>query len=177
MASKPRVLVLGGCGFVGRNFVTFLVQNDLASKIRVADKVRFPSRAHALMERLSTAAAKGDAGHGVHGARPRSGIPEPARRVQAGKPNERRLGRQGANLLCIALSAFVRKRAEIDALARMRTSKRTRTTHDARRTHERQNAWAQGCVPASVSVRVFFFRWNHVRVISIGTHDAEGLMS
>ncbi len=156
MASKPRVLVLGGCGFVGRNFVTFLVQNDLASKIRVADKVRFPSRAHALMGRLSTAAAKGDAGHGVHGARPRSGIPEPARRVQAGKPNERRLGRQGANLLCIALSAFVRKRAEIDALARMRTSKRTRrrtrTTHA--RTPKRMGAGLRACI--SICARVFF---------------------
>ena len=175
MASKPRVLVLGGCGFVGRNFVTFLVQNDLASKIRVADKVRFPSRAHALMERFSTAAAKGDAGHGVHGARPRSGIPEPARRVQAGKPNERRLGRQGANLLCIALSAFVRKRAEIDALARMRTSKRTRTTHDAR-TNAKTYGRRVACACISICARVFF-RWNHVRVISIGTHDAEGLMS
>jgi len=37
--SKPRVLVLGGCGFIGRNFVQFLVEKDLASKIRVADKV------------------------------------------------------------------------------------------------------------------------------------------
>ncbi|XP_072173977.1 dTDP-4-dehydro-6-deoxy-D-allose reductase-like [Diadema setosum] len=35
---KPRVLVLGGCGFIGRNFVHYLVSNDLASKIRVADK-------------------------------------------------------------------------------------------------------------------------------------------
>jgi nucleoside-diphosphate-sugar epimerase len=37
--SKPRVLVLGGTGFIGRNFVQFLVEGDLASKIRVADKM------------------------------------------------------------------------------------------------------------------------------------------
>nr|XP_022309667.1 uncharacterized protein LOC111115277 isoform X1 [Crassostrea virginica]XP_022309668.1 uncharacterized protein LOC111115277 isoform X2 [Crassostrea virginica]XP_022309669.1 uncharacterized protein LOC111115277 isoform X3 [Crassostrea virginica] len=36
---KPRVLVLGGTGFIGRNLVTFLVENNLASKVRVADKV------------------------------------------------------------------------------------------------------------------------------------------
>jgi nucleoside-diphosphate-sugar epimerase len=30
---------LGGCGFVGRNLVQFLVEKDLCSKIRVADKV------------------------------------------------------------------------------------------------------------------------------------------
>jgi len=37
--SKPRVLVLGGTGFVGRNFVQYLVEKDLTSKIRVADKM------------------------------------------------------------------------------------------------------------------------------------------
>lgn len=37
--SKPRVLVLGAVGFIGRNFVTFLVENDLCSKIRIVDKV------------------------------------------------------------------------------------------------------------------------------------------
>jgi len=37
--SKPRVLVLGGAGFVGRNLVQYLVENDLVSKVRVADKV------------------------------------------------------------------------------------------------------------------------------------------
>ena len=37
--SKPRVLVLGGVGFIGRNFVTYLIENDLASKVRVVDKV------------------------------------------------------------------------------------------------------------------------------------------
>lgn len=38
MATKPNVLVLGGLGFIGRNFVEYLVDNDLAGKIRVADK-------------------------------------------------------------------------------------------------------------------------------------------
>ena len=49
--SKPRVLLLGGMGFIGRNLVKYLVENvrngvacktifqDLTSKIRVADKV------------------------------------------------------------------------------------------------------------------------------------------
>lgn len=37
--SKPRVLVLGGVGFIGRNVVAHLVANDIASAIRVADKV------------------------------------------------------------------------------------------------------------------------------------------
>jgi len=36
--SKKSVLVLGGCGFIGRNFVKYLVEHKLASKIRVADK-------------------------------------------------------------------------------------------------------------------------------------------
>jgi len=39
MASGPRVLVLGGVGFVGRNLVSYLAKNKLASKITVADKV------------------------------------------------------------------------------------------------------------------------------------------
>lgn len=38
MSDKPRVLVLGGTGMIGRNFVKFLVDQDLASSIRVADK-------------------------------------------------------------------------------------------------------------------------------------------
>jgi len=38
MAAKPNVLVLGGLGFIGRNFVEYLVDNNLAGKIRVADK-------------------------------------------------------------------------------------------------------------------------------------------
>lgn len=37
--SKPSVIVLGGCGFVGRNLVQYLVSNNLVSKVRVADKV------------------------------------------------------------------------------------------------------------------------------------------
>lgn len=37
--SKPRVIVLGGNGFIGKNFVQYLAENDLCSKIRVADKV------------------------------------------------------------------------------------------------------------------------------------------
>lgn len=37
--SKPRVLVLGGVGFIGRNLVQYLIKNDLVSKVRVADKV------------------------------------------------------------------------------------------------------------------------------------------
>lgn len=39
MSAKPRVIVLGGCGFIGRNLVQYLAENGLASKIRVADKV------------------------------------------------------------------------------------------------------------------------------------------
>jgi len=34
-----RVVVLGGCGFIGRNVVQYLAENKLATKIRVADKV------------------------------------------------------------------------------------------------------------------------------------------
>ncbi|KAJ5074350.1 nad-dependent epimerase/dehydratase [Anaeramoeba ignava] len=36
--SKPRVLILGGTGFIGRYLVKYLVENELCSKIRVADK-------------------------------------------------------------------------------------------------------------------------------------------
>eukprot|EP01114_Cavostelium_apophysatum_P008476 TRINITY_DN209_c0_g1_i1.p1 TRINITY_DN209_c0_g1~~TRINITY_DN209_c0_g1_i1.p1 ORF type:complete len:367 (-),score=128.85 TRINITY_DN209_c0_g1_i1:122-1222(-) len=36
--SKPNVLILGGLGFIGRNLVEYLVDNNLAGKIRVADK-------------------------------------------------------------------------------------------------------------------------------------------
>ncbi|KAG0305806.1 hypothetical protein BGZ98_003559 [Dissophora globulifera] len=39
MAPQPTVLVLGGVGFLGRNFVTYLVENNLAASIRVIDKV------------------------------------------------------------------------------------------------------------------------------------------
>eukprot|EP00039_Didymoeca_costata_P019561 m.338024 g.338024 ORF g.338024 m.338024 type:complete len:371 (+) comp18292_c0_seq1:182-1294(+) len=47
--SKPAVLVLGGCGMVGQNLVKHLVDNDLAAKIRVADKVP-PMMAYLLPE-------------------------------------------------------------------------------------------------------------------------------
>jgi nucleoside-diphosphate-sugar epimerase len=36
--SKPNVLILGGLGFIGRNLVEYLVDNNLTSKIRIADK-------------------------------------------------------------------------------------------------------------------------------------------
>jgi len=36
--SKPRVLILGGLGFIGRHLVKYLVEQNLASKIRVVDK-------------------------------------------------------------------------------------------------------------------------------------------
>ncbi|EAA09169.4 AGAP004297-PA [Anopheles gambiae str. PEST] len=36
--SKPNVLVLGGCGFIGRHLVDHLVANDLAGRIKVVDK-------------------------------------------------------------------------------------------------------------------------------------------
>lgn len=36
--TKPRVLILGGTGFIARHLVKYLIDNDLASKIRVADK-------------------------------------------------------------------------------------------------------------------------------------------
>jgi len=39
MSDKPRVLILGGVGFVGRNLVTYLVKNNLCSKICVSDKM------------------------------------------------------------------------------------------------------------------------------------------
>jgi nucleoside-diphosphate-sugar epimerase len=37
-SSKPHVLVLGGVGFVGRNFVKFLLDQNIAASIKVADK-------------------------------------------------------------------------------------------------------------------------------------------
>jgi len=43
--SKPNVLVLGGMGFIGRNMVQYLVENNLANKIRAVDKV-LPSTAN-----------------------------------------------------------------------------------------------------------------------------------
>lgn len=38
MSEKPRILVLGGAGMIGRNFVKLCVDYDLAASIRVADK-------------------------------------------------------------------------------------------------------------------------------------------
>ena len=32
------VLILGGCGFIGRNLVDFLKEQGVAKKVRVADK-------------------------------------------------------------------------------------------------------------------------------------------
>jgi hypothetical protein len=36
---RPNVLVLGGCGYLGRNFVLHLIRNDLVSFVRVVDKI------------------------------------------------------------------------------------------------------------------------------------------
>ncbi|KAH1006004.1 hypothetical protein HUJ04_006890 [Dendroctonus ponderosae] len=36
---KLNVLVLGGCGFIGRHLITYLVNNDIASSITAVDKV------------------------------------------------------------------------------------------------------------------------------------------
>lgn len=44
-ANKPSVLILGGCGFIGRNLVAYLVKKDVCSHIRVVDKV-LPSVAY-----------------------------------------------------------------------------------------------------------------------------------
>ena len=38
MATKPRWLIAGGMGMVGRNVVKYLIDNNLASDIRIADK-------------------------------------------------------------------------------------------------------------------------------------------
>jgi nucleoside-diphosphate-sugar epimerase len=35
---KPRLLILGGVGFIGRNLVHYLIENNLCSFIKVADK-------------------------------------------------------------------------------------------------------------------------------------------
>ncbi|KAF5286664.1 hypothetical protein FQR65_LT12495 [Abscondita terminalis] len=36
---KPSVLILGGCGFIGRNLVSYLLSNNLVKCIRIVDKV------------------------------------------------------------------------------------------------------------------------------------------
>ncbi|CAB3226997.1 unnamed protein product [Arctia plantaginis] len=36
--SKPRVVVLGGCGFIGRNLVEYLISNDLTDIASVAEE-------------------------------------------------------------------------------------------------------------------------------------------
>jgi len=41
MADKPRVLILGGSGFIGRHLVSFLYENKLASRVCVADKLLY----------------------------------------------------------------------------------------------------------------------------------------
>jgi nucleoside-diphosphate-sugar epimerase len=38
MTSKPKILILGGLGFVGRNLLKFLLDQKIASKIRIVDK-------------------------------------------------------------------------------------------------------------------------------------------
>jgi hypothetical protein len=38
-ANKPSVLILGGCGFIGRNLVAYLVAKNVCSHIRVVDKM------------------------------------------------------------------------------------------------------------------------------------------
>ncbi|XP_075147251.1 uncharacterized protein LOC142221418 [Haematobia irritans] len=38
MPDKPTVLILGGCGFIGRNLLTYLINNELSQEIRVVDK-------------------------------------------------------------------------------------------------------------------------------------------
>ncbi len=37
--ARPKVLVLGGCGYIGRNFVLHLLRNELVSFVRVVDKM------------------------------------------------------------------------------------------------------------------------------------------
>ncbi|XP_034235426.1 uncharacterized protein LOC117641845 [Thrips palmi] len=38
-SAKPCVIILGGCGFIGRNLVAHLIENDLVSHVRIVDKV------------------------------------------------------------------------------------------------------------------------------------------
>lgn len=41
----PTVAILGGCGFVGRNLVEYLIDNNLVSKVKIADK-NLPALSH-----------------------------------------------------------------------------------------------------------------------------------
>ena len=56
MAPQPTVLIFGGVGFIGRNFVAHLVENGLAGQIRVVDKV-LPQTAY-FNERFKSAFSK-----------------------------------------------------------------------------------------------------------------------
>ncbi len=38
MSTKPKWLIAGGMGMIGRNLVKYLLDNNLASDIRIADK-------------------------------------------------------------------------------------------------------------------------------------------
>lgn len=39
LTMAPSVLILGGLGFIGRNFVEYLLSNNLVESIRVVDKL------------------------------------------------------------------------------------------------------------------------------------------
>jgi nucleoside-diphosphate-sugar epimerase len=39
MAEKPAVLIIGGLGYIGRFLALHIHQNDLASEVRIVDKV------------------------------------------------------------------------------------------------------------------------------------------
>ena len=45
MSELPEVLILGGCGFIGRNLVQYLVNNSLVSRVKIVDKT-MPSIAY-----------------------------------------------------------------------------------------------------------------------------------
>lgn len=55
-ATKPRVIVLGGTGFIGRNIVKYLVEKNLVAKVRAADKV-LPATAYFAQETASAFAS------------------------------------------------------------------------------------------------------------------------
>lgn len=48
-----KVLILGGVGFIGRNLVKYIVDNKLATKIRVADKYVFSGGLKVSFRRVS----------------------------------------------------------------------------------------------------------------------------